>query len=239
MKKRFPVVDYVVRWNSVHRQHQFGLWAISHFGKNESVVHEYIKADVARLRVAGDTLNPNQRPDFERGIEAHASVLTENIPKALKDTRNSVNQNALLLYLAAFESALKDIHKAILQNHPDLIKQDRQVHLGRLAAKGYPAVLAEEIEREICSLDRLSLERRAEHFDKRLGISSTSEEGYLQNVMGVIATRNVILHEDPSLEVSDSTADQAGINCLCLGILMLSNAEQKYPELNERTLKSG
>ena len=91
---------------------------------------------------------------------------------------------------------MKDIHREILASYPALLKDDRQVPLGKLVAKGIDDILREEVDREVQILDRKSTAEKAEYFLKRLGISWFN--GTIVPILGkAIKARNEMLHENP------------------------------------------
>lgn len=130
--------------------------------------------------------------------------------------------------MTIFESLMKDIHRAILEDQPTLLREDRQVPLGKLLAKGQDEVLREEIEREVQMLDRKSVEDKADYFFRRLGINwfGGAIVPFLNHAVKV---RNEMLHENPDRVVNEKDLFFLNLATFSVPIATLAQAALLYP----------
>lgn len=124
-------------------------------------------------------------------------------PDLMKGVEKRLRQHELLLRIATYESFMRDVHRAVLQDDPSLLRSDRKVELGRLVAMGRDAVIQEEIDREMFGLDRKGVQETAEYFRERLYIDWSFGGTVLPILEEILRRRNIILHEDPECDVPE------------------------------------
>lgn len=115
-----------------------------------------------------------------------------------------MNQNQLIMQVTLFESFMKDIHREILSRNPKLLNPKRQVPIARIFATGLDAVLEEEVEREVISLDRKSIKDRCDYFKNRLLVDWSFDGTVYPLIERSLNMRNEILHGDTDTKVEDS-----------------------------------
>jgi hypothetical protein len=142
--------------------------------------------------------------------------------------KSRLSQNEFLLQVAIFEGFLKDLHKAILKTKPELLRADRAVPLGKLVAQGRDALIAEEIDREVQTLDRQSVKKKADYFTKRLGIDWFGLK-IVPIMDAVINARNEILHENADREISQFELIGLPIVTIALPLTCAAQAAVLYP----------
>ncbi|MCI0331086.1 MAG: hypothetical protein L0196_09125 [candidate division Zixibacteria bacterium] len=144
------------------------------------------------------------------------------------DLKNRLYQNRLILQVALIESALKDIHREVLRQKPTLLREDRQIPLGKLVALGPDRIIEDEIEREVQSLDRKTVKEKYIYFDEKLNLDWF--EGSIVSLFETIVdTRNKILHEDPDLKVDNTHIALANLVGMSLPEWCILQAIILYP----------
>src|SRR5437667_12803366 len=83
---------------------------------------------------------------------------------------NRISQYELILRVTFFKDEMRDIHRHNLIADPTLLKADRKIDLGRIVSTDHDQLIEEEIEAEDHSLDRQSVQSRAEYFKEQLKI---------------------------------------------------------------------
>lgn len=227
---------YLERFTSIYLQFDLALRAISGFQGSDDAVQTYLGEELSQLRSLlkdapkSSDFDPEKHWAFSsEGSSTYLSSLKETLPTLLEQVVNRLRQNKLILMVTLLESALKDIHREILRCNNTLLKADRQIPLGKLTSQPVEEIIEEEIEREVQSLDRKSLEQRAEYFDKRLNVSWF--DGTIVPLLEpVFNLRNKVLHEDSDAVVSDSDLRLAHIVCLSLPLGCIMQAAVQYPE---------
>ena len=154
----------------------------------------------------------------------------ESLPTKLEAVENRLNQNHLILQITLFESFMKDLHRELLQQNPSFLNPERKISLGRVVSLGLDHVINEEIEREVQSLDRKSIEDRCKYFQERLSIDWSFAGTMIPVIKLITDKRNKLLHEDPDINVDQD--DLTFASFACIGITMVSTiqAHLAYPE---------
>jgi hypothetical protein len=102
------------------------------------------------------------------------------------------------------------------------------VPIGRVIGTGWENVLLEEIEREVQSLDRKSVEDRAKYFRKTLNIDWFGGT-IVPLLRKVILERNTVLHDDPDRQVDGMVVDLAHMVCVAIPWVSVAQAAVLYP----------
>jgi len=111
-----------------------------------------------------------------------------------------------------------------------------------LVAKGAEEVIETEIEREVQSLDRKSVEQRSKYFQEKLNLDWFN--GTIVPILDqAIRYRNRILHEDVTAKVSDGDLTMAGIAAVlpmwcCLQGVVLYPAGFTMSNVNTEELRA-
>ena len=214
--------DYLLRVQSITEQYEYARYAIKGFiASIDPEALTKIKHPPIALEAF---LNPSDE-EFLNAVRHHIEELKGGFPEDKKDLENRLAQNEIILLVAVFEDQLKSIHKEILRQNPKLLSADREISLGRLAALGGDAIIAEEIERAVQLLDRLSLKEKAKAFAK---IGFPWKANILQIEM-MITLRNTILHEDTNQKVSSWDLMNARIQALSLPAQLYWDGFAIYP----------
>ncbi len=228
--KRISLDDYVPRWESIHFQYLFINWAIDHLKRDPKAQEDYVrlaeegKKDLKKYRAEGGAAS-NEIEGSVRDILSRAAF-------SLIAAENANRQNLIILQIAQFESFYKDIHRQILKFNLNLLREDRQIPLGKIINRGHQEILEEEVSREVDILDRKSLENKIKYFINRLGVSKEHLDGpFTRHLDEAISLRNRILHESCEMEITEKQVNEAEISCLIIGIFLFQNSWQKYPEI--------
>lgn len=172
--------NYILRVGSVRAQFALARSALTSLSTNS----EALRASVA------SEVDPNL------GGALRKILPPEVLAAELQKFHLRHDQNELILTIALFETFMKDLHRNILRQTPTLLREERQIPLQRLLAQGADAVIAEEIEREITTLDRKRVRERAQYFSERLGVPWGPPE-LVEYAERAVTIRNRILHEEP------------------------------------------
>jgi hypothetical protein len=228
--------DYLSRLTAINMQSDLALRAINGFLDSNEAVEAYLKEELETTRQF--TIDAAKSVDFdpkehwafsEEGSEKYLSGVKEALPKQLDEVINRIRQNKLLLLVAVFETFMRDIHRGIIRADPTILKADRQIPLGKIIAKPIEELLEDEIEREVQILDRQSIEKKYEYFNKRLNIDWF--EGTIIPLMKpVFELRNKISHEDPDIIVTDEDLKMAHLVTYSLPITCAMQAAILYPD---------
>lgn len=153
--------------------------------------------------------------------------------QSVETALNGVNQNELILMVALFEMQMKEIHREILRQEPVLLNTERQIPLGKIIAEGVDGILQLEIEREVQSLDRKTVDERATYFQQRLGLDWRSAVE-LQAVRRMIEARNKLLHEQPNMTVTNDQLQEVRTVILGLPFHCCEQCIKKHPDAFEQ-----
>lgn len=194
---------YFNRITELHLQFKTARRALQRFRESSEAVRQYAEGELQEIRKLVDEGARSQHVDpqstWPYNSESAAKYLdaaTDSALRTLGDFEGRLQQYEFILRVTIFEGLMKDIHREILASYPGLLKEDRQVPLGKLVANGIDDVLREEIDREVQILDRKSTAEKAEYFVKRLGISWF--DGTIVPILDkAIKARNEMLHENP------------------------------------------
>jgi hypothetical protein len=167
----------------------------------------------------------NSDNEFFNGVEEFLEATKGRFPRDKKDIENRLAQNEIILVAAVFEDMMKSIHREILRQNPKLLDADRQINLGKLAAMGESAVIAEEIERAVQSLDRKNVQDRAKAFEK-LGMPWDVKP---EDVEEILNLRNQILHEDTNILVNGWNLASMLSMAVRLPLTLCRKAARIYP----------
>lgn len=230
MHKKISLYDFVPKWQDIHFQFTFSIWAIDHFKKDPEAIKEYVKVEEEKKNaILGKIESINKD---ESTLEDNVEMYLSRASATLEESYNAIKQNAIILHIANFESFLKYIHKHILRNNTQLLKTDRQIPLGKILYSGISALIEEEIEREAESLDRKNLLEKIKYFTDKMGISPKHLQGpILDDLQVSIRLRNLILHDSCKLKISNEQVKKAEISCLVIGLFVCYNSWLKYPSL--------
>lgn len=241
--------EYLVRVSSVSRLFDFAGKAVEEFGKNEKANRQYVEEVLNNYwtKKYGDDKATQERLGVTKGdpLPAHlmdklVPAVHDLVPKRIEDVSNLLRQNQLVTLSAHFETFMKDIHRAVLNAHPEFLKGDRTVPLGKLISKDRKEILEEEIEREVHGLDRKNIQQRAEYFRDILGLPWEPREsipmwcsedvgaaGQIERILGL---RNRTLHEEPQLNVSVLDSLLAFCFFVLVPLVCCIRGHELYPE---------
>lgn len=219
--------NYWKRFVDVFIQFDLAKKAISGFRDTPEVIRKFAEKELEGLRnqMQEHFKKKGQDPKDswlydETKVEKYLEGTIDTIPSRLADIENRMNQNHLILQVTLFETFMKDIHREILRQDPKLLKPDRKIPLGRVISAGLNSIIDEEIEREVHSLDRKSIEERCEYFKDRLSIDWSFDGTVIPLIKSIIDQRNAILHKDPDIKV-DRFDLQVALS-ICMGIIMVT-----------------
>lgn len=160
--------EYLQRITSVFSQFQLARRAIDGFLKSEEAVVRFLHEELEKLghRLVQGAEKHNVTLEGDSSFASNRfrmdlSATRAELPKRLEEVEQRLRQNEVILLIALFENEMKEIHREILGQNPQLLKPDRQVPLGKLVSEGTKIVIESEIDREVQSLDRKSVEERS------------------------------------------------------------------------------
>lgn len=186
--------------------------------------------------------------------EQSEKMLREFIKKKhLKDSKPSdsrfkiefsedrLNQSELLLFVAHFESFMKEIHCRFLTAAPAKVfsKRDTKFMLRELfddsTLSYFGKFLTELIVKEVKSFDSLRIERRAEYFSEHFGISFGSQKE-ISDLKDIMDVRNKISHEIYFLPPRslEQIKDQSIVSDQ-----MLKRARRLFIDIPQRCIEAG
>lgn len=227
--------EYFDRIVSVHLQFDLTRKALASFQDTPVSVQKYLEGELEefrRLILEGREDQPDQLKQHwaftPEGTEKYFEGLKKSIPERLSEVENRINQNEFIMRLTLFEGFMKDFHREVLRQKPELIRADRQIPLGRLIAVGKDQLIEEEIEREIQSLDRKNVEDRARHFREQLGID-WFDGTIVPMLKHVLDLRNTILHDNPDEKVEKVDIGVAHLVCFAIPWVSVAQAAVLYP----------
>jgi hypothetical protein len=194
---------YFNRIVGLRLQFKIALTALKGFKESPEALRRYAEEELEGIRALVDKGAKSQHiepqstwPYNNESAAKYLDSAKESALRTLGDVEGRLRQYEFILRVTIFEGFMKDIHRAILTSAPTLLKDDRQIPLGKLVVKGFDEILQEEVEREVQILDRKSTIDKAEYFLKRLGISWF--DGTMIPILdSAIQARNTMLHENP------------------------------------------
>ena len=220
----------------VHLQFETARKALEGFEQNRETVERYAAGQLRELKAIIEAAAKRQGQDpnstwihDEERVAKYLHGTKENLVRTMVDVSGRLKQYEYLLHVTLFESFMKDIHRAILSSVPSLLREDREIPLGKLVAKGQEEVVREEIEREVQQLDRKSTKEKADYFLKRLGI--TWFDGHMAVILDdVIRLRNEMLHENPELIVREHDLALLNLVTTAVPLATLAQAALLFPK---------
>ncbi len=235
--KKLSWDNYFDRTLSVGIQFELARNAIFTFTKTPEAIKKYSEKEFndlkEMLKEHFDESGKSPADHWVFGKEGFGEYLKgvqSVVPKQLEKFTNSLNQSELILRVSLFEIFMKDIHRQALGEKPSLIKADRKIPIGRVLSLGFKKVIEEEIEREVNSLDRVSVEDKARYFKEKLGIDWFGGHA-VPLLKHVIEVRNSILHEEPERIVNEILdLGLATMMCIAIPFASVAQAAVLYPK---------
>jgi hypothetical protein len=147
---------YFRRLVSVHQEIELAQNALGTLQEAPEVVEKFKRSELAAWQTHTDALSKEvaSRGFAAEHLRVMSELLSSELPTRLGELGMRLRQQGLILRIAVYEAFMKDVHRAALKAKPTLLKSDRTVTLGALAAKGLDQVLQDEIDREVRTLDR-------------------------------------------------------------------------------------
>jgi hypothetical protein len=138
-------------------------------------------------------------------------------------------QSTYVMQVALFEGFMKDVLRAVLTAEPALLQPDRKIDLGKLVATGFDETLKAEVERQVATIDRQSVETRERYFRDHLGLDWFG--GKITPLLSsVTALRNEILHVDADRMVTQGETNAMNLVTVSLPLLTVHEASARYPK---------
>ena len=229
--------NYWKRFVDVFIQFDLAKKAISGFRDTPEAVRKFAENETESLRISVKEYLEKKGADFqdtwlydETKFEKYVENTIETIPNRLPDIENRINQNHLILCVTLFETFMKEIHREILHQNPQLLNPDRKIPLGRVISAGLDRVIEEEIEREVHNLDRKSIEERCEYFKDRLSIDWSFDGTVIPLIKSIIDQRNAILHIDPDINIEEFDLHIALSICMGISMITIVQAHILHPK---------
>lgn len=227
--------EYFNRIVSVQLQFDLAKKALVSFKSTPEAIEKYLEGELEEVRNLILKGKEDQAGQLKKhwaftpdGTKRYFEVLKKNIPDWVAKVENRINQNKFIMSVTLFEGFMKDIHREILKQRPTLLKLGRQVPLGKVINSDKEDIVNEEIEIEIQSLDRKSVEERAKYFRKRLGIDWL--DGTIVPLLRrVLELRNHILHVNPDEEIKKLDIVLAHMVCIVIPLVTIAQAAILYP----------
>jgi hypothetical protein len=233
--------NYLKRLTSVSVEYDLARRTIVSFRGNQETLNNFAKerfedlkkADISYRERFGTDTNPTWIPD-ESEVQSWLQSYIQTLPQTFEEIENRLNQNELIMKVTLFEIFLKDVHREILKQKPNLLSPNKTIPLGKLIAQGYQKVIEEEIDRAIDSLDRKNIRERAEYFKNNLSVDWTFEGHILPIVEHVFDLRNKILHEEPDRKVGEEDVFHAMTIAMTISLIVIAQCAVLYPDGFER-----
>jgi hypothetical protein len=236
--------EYVKRMKFFDVQFDLCRRGVNIFAANRKAVDEYVEAHRQSYATgaASYAARQTERHPLDDLIanslaKAYASHLKTNLSAHIEFADNRIAQYELILRGAFFEEEIKEIHRHILFAEPKLLKPDRKIDLGRIVTTDYEQLIEEEIEAEVRSLDRQSVEKRAEYFQDRFKLKWATGQveqevglaGVIGGVSSVLDIRNKILHETPDAVITAAVLQSARLYLTYVPNACTEQAAKLYP----------
>ncbi|MCO5050811.1 MAG: hypothetical protein M9920_00705 [Verrucomicrobiae bacterium] len=156
-------------------------------------------------------------------------------------SEDRLNQSELLLFVAHFESFMKEVHRTFLTAAPAKVfsKRDTKFMLREAFQDGaggcFSKFLNELIIKEVKFLDSQRVERRAEYFAEHFGVSFGAQKE-VDDLREIMDTRNKISHEIycPPPRSAEHVRDQPLVSDQ-----MLKQARQLFRDIPQRCIEAG
>lgn len=219
--------DYLRRVESIQTQYDYAREAIVGFIMSKDP--QALKPKTLNQMIPLSSLADDIDDEFIERMSKYVESLKGGFPDDKKDLENRLAQNEIILLVAVFEDFMKSIHREMLRQNPKLLSPDPQIKLGRLIESGETAIIEEEIERTVRSLDYKNVQDKAKAFDK-LGLQWSVK---LDKVERVLQLRNEILHEDIDKEVTGWNLSETRILVVSLPSYLCLKGNRLYPDAFE------
>jgi hypothetical protein len=226
---------YFDRLVALHVQFNTARKAMDGFVKNSGTLEQYAAEDFAEMRgilteaAKKQNISPESTWLYDNeAINKYLEGTKSHTIKMLTDAQQRLRQYEFILHVTILEDLMKEVHRELLTANPSLLREDRQIPLGRLVAKGGADVIREEIEREVQALDRESTKKKAEYFFERLGINWLPGVDVLHIA---IRLRNEMLHENPDRTVNELEYAIMQAASMFVPFLVIAQAALLYPKV--------
>ncbi len=235
--------ECISRLNSISDQYEVALFAfglyqkdkeaeISHSLKKEEIrLSKFLETVKKKKAEKNETFNETEYRDAYKNLFCmHESWLSHPGQQA-EQLKNSIRQNSLILTLSTFEIFLNDLLRHILTNKPDLLSPNRKIEIGKLIKLGTDTIILEEIERQIYSIDRKSIEERAKYFKTHLKIPWDKNFEHIKVIVEINNLRNNIVHQDTNLQISEEEFKKAADTCKKVVVKLMIKSSQQYRDI--------
>lgn len=227
--------EYFDRIVSVQLQFDLARKALVSFQDKPEAVERYIEGELEEVRKSIIKENEDQTDQLKQHLafmremtESYFNSVKASIPARVAEVENRLNQNEFISLVTLFEGFIKDIHRQVLRQKPELLRADRQIPLGRVIAIEKEKLIEEEIEREVQILDRKNVEEKVKYFRERLRIDWF--DGTIVPLLArVLELRNVILHVDPNKKIEVLDIGLANTVCFTIPWVSVAQAAVLYP----------
>lgn len=228
--------DFFERIAQLRTQFRLAETAIQGWGQSQEMLEKFAQNSLVELRdmIRERTESNDSGKGWIFTDEARINDYLQSVQVAtsqkITEVKERLRQYEYILLVTLFENFLKTVHRKILETNRELLKPDRKIELGRLVIEGEEDILAKEVEREVRSLDRETIQKRADYFRHRLKIDWTFSGRIIPTAESVITLRNTILHEDPDRKVRGIDLEIATLVCTGVTFAAAAGAAVLYPD---------
>lgn len=155
---------------------------------------------------------------------------SEVLHRELGSVIRNIHAAYLLNFVAILEDHIKQCARVLLLDNPRILNSQRQVPLGKLITMGKEEVILQEVEGCVQSLDRKSVEKRVNFFNRNFGLDFFGEPG--KTLLKILTDkRNKLLHEEPGTGASKIDAYLSFFLCFSIGTWLLMQIDTIAPDL--------
>lgn len=223
--------DYIIRQTSIQSQFDFARRAITGYLRHENTgapSPQFMTLSTMMKQAEEAEKIYGESEAWKNTLQKFLDQLKGGFPEKHKDIENRLAQNEVILLVAVFEDLLKSIHREVLKQNPKLLDGTRQIPLGKITSVNMQELLAEEINREVSSMDRKNVSERAKYFDERLKLPWPSKKT-VDAIDTILKLRNLILHEDMDRVITGADLMQTRFFTAMVPIHLIRLGAQKYP----------
>jgi len=181
-----------ISWNNfercvieLHMSWKLSILAIQGFKDSGEALDSYLTEDyqdfIGLLSESAKT-SGKQITDFPayQTFDEFKPERSEVLHRELCSVIRNIHATYLVNFVAILEDHIKQCARILLLDNPRTLDSQRQIPLGRLISMGKDEVILQEVERCVQSLDRKSVEKRVNFFNKNFGLDFFGEPDNFQ-----------------------------------------------------------
>jgi len=227
------------RLNTIDEQYEIALFAFDLYQKKTEISNslEQRKAELSSLieGIKREKSTNDEQFDESAFKEDFEIMFTKQFlaysAEQIKQLKNSIRQNSLIITLSTFEIFLNDLLRFILTNKPDLLRPNRKVEIRRLINLGADTIIADEVERQVYAIDRKNIADRADYFKTHLNLRWGKDVNLVKTIEKMNDLRNNIVHKDTTLLVREEDFKETHKTCNSIVVQLMIDFKKHYYDI--------